>query len=382
MCEKDSFLTMPEFHKQYWKCRDFEINNLWQRSIFLGTFLVLSYTAYGAFFGKAFLEGDFDVNFAKWYFHLIACILALIGTAFSVLWIAMAKGSKAWFECYEKAIVAIEKEMASTPCEKLYSGFGYRYRKFFNGIELDDSIFSSKGGSYSPSKINIALGQLSFVIWIGVLAFHTAVVASFLLSCCRNSCFCCCQSAIFIVLFVLAVITFALLVTVSGSKKILGLFDISSKTIGGCKYEKENLYAKISYKLSILEKIYNNVKKECGNPFFDIIEVDEEEKEVQKDDEKDKKKNLYLVFPLDGNYAKSLKLDVCVKYDKISLCIKRIDNENFDKNDNVDEILKARVKGMIDGKCYRLKDDNGSDLFKIEEGIQRIIDVLKKFGID
>ena len=93
MYDKENFLTKRDFYEQYWRCRDFEIKNLWQRSIFLGTFLVLCYTAYGAFFGKAFLEGAFDENLAKWDFHVIACILALIGTAFSILWIAMAKGS-------------------------------------------------------------------------------------------------------------------------------------------------------------------------------------------------------------------------------------------------------------------------------------------------
>lgn len=30
-----------------YSCRDLEISNLWQRSIFLGTFLVLCFTGYG-----------------------------------------------------------------------------------------------------------------------------------------------------------------------------------------------------------------------------------------------------------------------------------------------------------------------------------------------
>lgn len=372
MCEKEKFLTMRDFYKQYWKCRNFEIKNLWQRSIFLGTFLVLSYTAYGAFFGKAFLGDSFDINFAKWYFHVIACTLALVGTAFSVLWIAMAKGSKAWFECYEKAVIAIEKEMASTPYEKLYSGFGYRYRPFFNGIELDDSIYSSKGGSYSPSKINITLGQLSFAIWIGVFAFHTAIVMFFLLFHYKDSCFCCSQFAIFIVLFTLTIIAFVLVITISGSKKILGVFNISSKTIDGCKKEKENLYAKIDYKFSILEKIYNDVKKECEIHFFDIVE----------EEKSDKKREIYLMFPLDSNYVKNLKLDVCVENQKVNLCIKRIDNEPINKNDSIVKILKASVKGEIENGDYRIRNDNNANLFEIEEGTKEIIEVLKKFGID
>ena len=362
--KKEDFLTKRDFYEQYWSCRDFEIKNLWQRSIFLGTFLVLCYTAYGAFFGKAFLEGSFDENLAKWDFHVIACILALIGTAFSILWIAMAKGSKAWFECHEKAIVAIEKELVSTPCEKLYSGFGYRHRPFFNGVDLDDSIYSCKGGAYSPSKINIALGQLSLAIWMSVFAFHMAVVLTFLFFCYQDSCFCCCKFAIFIVFFVLAIIAFMLLVFVSGTQKILGTFDISSGTVANCSNKKENLHSKNSNMLSTLETIYDKVKDQYGTLPFDVVEDG----------------GLYLVFPLDGAYEKSLKLDVSVENEKINLCIKRANNDAITENDAIDKFLKTKINGIIERGCYRIKS-NSSDSFEIEEGIQKIIDVIGMFGI-
>ncbi len=361
--ENKDCLAKQDFYEQYWKCRDFEINNLWQRSIFLGTFLVLSYTAYGAFFGKVFLDGSFDVNLAKWYFHVIACILALIGMAFSVLWIAMAKGSKAWFECYEKAVVAIEKEFVSTPHEKLYSGFGFRYRPFFNGCDLDNSIYSSKGGAYSPSKVNIALGQLSLLIWTGVFAFHAILTIELICLFCQN--FCCCHLAIFIVLFVLAILAFILLVTVSGSQKMLGIFDIASKTISAYTNKNENLYLKNIRTLSIFEKILHKVEKECGKVLFDIVENDE----------------LYLVILLDGGSYTSLKLDVCAKHEKINLCIKRTNNGEIAENDDFEKTLKTKFKGHLERNCFKIKNSTGSDLFEAEEGIEKVIEIIRTFEL-
>jgi len=363
MYDKEKFLTKRDFYDQYWRCRDFEIKNLWQRSIFLGTFLILCYTAYGAFFGKAFLEGNFCVNLTKWEFHVIACILALIGATFAILWIAMAKGSKAWFENYEKAIVAIEKELVSIPCEKLYSGFECRHRPFFYGVDLDDSIYSSKGGAYSPSKINIVLGQLSLAIWMSVFAFHTAIALTYLFFCHQHFCFCCCDFAIFKAFFVLAIITFVLLVIVPGSKKILGIFDIASGTIADYSNKRENLYSKNLSKLPILEKIYDKVKNQFEILQFDVVEDG----------------GLYLVFLLDCVYEKSLKLDVCVEDKKISLCIKRTDNEAISENDAIDKFLKTKIDGKIERGCYRIIKGNGSGSFEIEEGVQKIFEVINVF---
>lgn len=49
-------------------------------------------------------------------FGLIPIAITLLGLAFSVLWITMAKGSKAWYELYESNIAAISKN------EKFWEG--------------------------------------------------------------------------------------------------------------------------------------------------------------------------------------------------------------------------------------------------------------------
>lgn len=36
-----------DIYESLWRCRDFELSHLWQRSVFLTAFLLLAYTGYG-----------------------------------------------------------------------------------------------------------------------------------------------------------------------------------------------------------------------------------------------------------------------------------------------------------------------------------------------
>ena len=197
---KENRITLRDLYEQYWHCRDFEIKNLWQRSVFLGTFLVLCFTGYGAFFGKAFFEGstlvvlncgdDASICHIEMK-HLIAFFLAVVGSFFSVLWIAMAKASKAWVETYERAIDVIEKEMTKNNCLKNFVSFNFHkfpdYYYVGKDTFFDDIIFSSKGGYFSPSRLNIVLGQTALVVWILVELFHLSFLFRMTLA------FCCCR---------------------------------------------------------------------------------------------------------------------------------------------------------------------------------------------
>ncbi|WP_300232445.1 hypothetical protein [uncultured Alistipes sp.] len=40
-------ISIKEIHETLWRCRDFELSHLWQRSIFLSAFLILCFTGYG-----------------------------------------------------------------------------------------------------------------------------------------------------------------------------------------------------------------------------------------------------------------------------------------------------------------------------------------------
>ena len=43
-------ITPVDVYERLWKCRDFEISHLWQRSVYLGTLLVLVAGGYGKLF--------------------------------------------------------------------------------------------------------------------------------------------------------------------------------------------------------------------------------------------------------------------------------------------------------------------------------------------
>lgn len=198
--QKTNF-TLSDLYTQYWHCRDFEIQNLWQRSIFLGSFLILCFTGYGLFFCKAFFAGD--GNFIRlwsdsnecccysltlspnWQTHITAVFIAMIGMILSVLWICLAKSSKAWVEVYEAAIASIDKDEGFMPAScKNVGGFHMenlaKYGanessvKYAERTQFSNSLCSCKGGLFSPSKINICIGQISLVIWILIMMMHVA----------------------------------------------------------------------------------------------------------------------------------------------------------------------------------------------------------------
>ena len=168
--------------------RAIEINNLWQRSVFLGTFLVLGYTSYGFLLDKMLSEEKIE---RLQLLHFLVCGLSCINIIFSVLWIAMAKGSKAWYESYENAINFVENSnknkfsLKEILCEidlrrkknsNKYKSKNRNNKKKFEENLKNDSFFSTRAGGFSPSKINIALGQISFVLWGMIMLIHIVLL--------------------------------------------------------------------------------------------------------------------------------------------------------------------------------------------------------------
>lgn len=192
MSDEKKLLTKLDLYERYWKCRDFEINNLWQRSIFLGPILALTYTGYGVFFLKCFVNENGLLRFLDYpdivLNHMIAIVISLMGVAFSILWIYMMKGSKAWYEVYERAVIATDTQkgwVLSDDVLDCCGGFkferlpGYKnLSAFMHGNKeglFDDKLFSTCGGLFSPSKINIVIGQVSLVFWFLVILCHVVI---------------------------------------------------------------------------------------------------------------------------------------------------------------------------------------------------------------
>lgn len=153
-----------------YSCRDLEISNLWQRSIFLGTFLVLCFTGYGVLVHSILtLEKDIAEQFIQ--FHFVCCMLAMLSIIFSVLWIQMAKASKAWYEVYESYIDQFQEQFKQDLDIESIWGMGRN-----RDLKIDDSLLSTKTGGYSPSKINIVIGQLSLLFWVIVIMIHSSFI--------------------------------------------------------------------------------------------------------------------------------------------------------------------------------------------------------------
>lgn len=172
-------IGIRDIHQTLWRCRDFELTNLWQRSIFLTAFLVLCFTAYGAVVSK--IADNLDKQNVLILMNIIGYLLSIIGSIFSIFWIKMGKGSKAWYEIYEAAIRAFEQNKKyTTKLASAIGGFGYpKLENYQRHNALDNKLLSGNAGPYSVSKINIAIGQVFLIVW-SILGFFHIGIASIL----------------------------------------------------------------------------------------------------------------------------------------------------------------------------------------------------------
>jgi hypothetical protein len=108
-------------------------------------------------------------------------MLSGFGLVLSILWIQMAKGSKRWYERYEKSICLIiddpylENRVFSFPHQPANKN-GIPMHGYLIDADCDDSLFSTKAGYYSVSRVNIAIGQVALVIWRLLLILHTLLL--------------------------------------------------------------------------------------------------------------------------------------------------------------------------------------------------------------
>jgi bacitracin transport system permease protein len=184
--EENRKISIKEIHATLWRCRDFEIGHLWQRSIFLTAFLISCFTAYGAILSKIIENLNEPPKFI--ILSIVAFVISIVGSVFSVLWIKMGKGSKAWYEVYERAISAMEQDTQYT--EEIVSkiaGFNYTGMDEYKAPPQENSIFSNKGGAYSVSRINIGIGQFFYFLWLIIGLIHL-VWGSIIFSSESNNC--------------------------------------------------------------------------------------------------------------------------------------------------------------------------------------------------
>lgn len=163
--------NLRKVHERLYRCRDLEISNLWQRSIFLSVFMVLCFTAYGYLIAKILDFIKTDQEYGIMYLNCAAVALASISCIFSYLWICMAKASKAWYEVYEKSVTEFEKEYY------VELGIPYKYTMGkMSPFKVDKNILSTNGGAFSPSRINIIIGIVCLIIWSAIAIVHSILL--------------------------------------------------------------------------------------------------------------------------------------------------------------------------------------------------------------
>ncbi len=165
-----TLISSSDIYKGLWKCRDFEISHVWQRAVFLSAFLLACYAGYGSAVVSFCTSEDLRVPFPIANAMLFA--VALVGLLLSMVWIMMAKGSKAWYEHYEAAIDAFEKNCgAEFGCVMRVK----RADEENSGFECPSTsswLWNTKGGAYSVAKINVVIGHVSTLIWLSLLMSH------------------------------------------------------------------------------------------------------------------------------------------------------------------------------------------------------------------
>ncbi|MBP3367244.1 MAG: hypothetical protein J6K96_09720 [Treponema sp.] len=188
-------ITVRDIYDELFHCRDFELDHLWQRSVFLAAFLIAIATAYGSFVNEHFCHIFMEPCKPKAY--QIACLgLCMLGIMFSQLWILMAKGSKWWYEKYEKSISWFYKRKCGNAIKNaLFDSSVLNGQSVSKNIPRfgrlwefphDDSLLSTKAGRYSVSRINCFIGIVFCGVWIVLAAVHL----HFLLDDCLRVCQC------------------------------------------------------------------------------------------------------------------------------------------------------------------------------------------------
>ena len=206
MSNNSNKFTTKDLYKELFHCRDFELQHLWQRSIFLAGFMVALFTLYSSFVGDNFNgKLNFDVNKIEQSdknivitcsaninndlsnqiaIHYFAFFIGCVGIILSQLFIMMIKGSKRWYEQFEQSIYwfyenkektdlfseELNKNLEDYLGDKKYPHFGDL--KNIKKNRINQSLFNTNAGYYSVSRINIVLGQLLCLVWIGITGFH------------------------------------------------------------------------------------------------------------------------------------------------------------------------------------------------------------------
>ena len=171
--EDGSKVSLKDIYMRLCACRDFEIKLQWERAVFLTAFLIACFAGYGSFLLSVHVHGYGCLS--SLLVKCIPVVISFVGIVLSLLWILMAKGSKAWYEHYEQAIAAFAKKHATTDVPEYVMAHRWYVMPEIFRSPMSNGILNFKGGAYSVSKIVIAIGICSLMIWGMLFLIHCGV---------------------------------------------------------------------------------------------------------------------------------------------------------------------------------------------------------------
>lgn len=180
---QDKSVSLKEIRDKLYELRDLEIQNLWQRASIFAGLIGLFFAGYGYIVLELIKNPNKEGAIPPIPGHVLCCGIAMLAIIFSVIWIAMAKGAKAWFEVQEHKICEIEDE------EELAIPLRFRMGKICypgSDKEPNDCLLSMEGGRYSVSKLNIFLGQVLLIFWSCIFIIHILIFFSEQYSCIKQ----------------------------------------------------------------------------------------------------------------------------------------------------------------------------------------------------
>lgn len=169
---------MKQLLDRLYDSRKLEIEQLLHRSVFLGTFIVLSFTGYGAFVGKMLetnhkmLKCSLVSVFNQPPVMMVGMLFGIVISVLGFLWICMAKGSKRWEDVYEAKIIKLEQKIFVSGILKQYIYMAERDQTTGNDLAACGGFFSLKAAPYSPSRINVILGWIILALGITIEIMH------------------------------------------------------------------------------------------------------------------------------------------------------------------------------------------------------------------
>jgi len=144
-----------------------ELGQLWQHSIMAWGFELLIFTGYGYLIANFFLKCSGSCIFYH-NLNLIALGICFLGLCVSAMWIALVKAAKTRQESSEEVIHNLERDPDFFPYSRVYAmgGFHNRVKK------LDMSLRTGNPGKFSPSRLNMFIGQFTWFVWASLSLVH------------------------------------------------------------------------------------------------------------------------------------------------------------------------------------------------------------------